>query len=119
MWKDTARVCGMPVLFENYKIIGETLYVQKGLLATKQDRILLYRVLDVEVIRGIMDRVLGTGTVVVYSADATDPTLRLTGVKNPEQVADMIQSLAEKAREKRGIAGREIYGAAGKDFVES
>lgn len=111
LWTDVARWAGLPVLFERYRLAGDVLFVRRGLLTVKEDRLFLYRVLDVQVRRGILDRLMGLGTVAVYSADATDPVLELKGVRRPYEVADLIQSRAEEARAKAGIRGREVYGA--------
>lgn len=111
VWSDVARWAGLPVLFERYRLAGDTLYVSRGLLSVTEDRLLLCRVLDVRVRRSLLDRLLGLGTVVVYGADATDPVLELKGVWRPREVADLIQERAEEARAKAGIRGREVYGA--------
>lgn len=110
-WTDVARWAGLPVLFERYRLAGDTLYVNRGFVSTREDRLLLYRVLDVQVRRSLLDRLLGLGTVVVYGADATDPVLELKGVRRPHEVADLIQSRAEESRARAGIRGREVYGA--------
>lgn len=111
LWTDVARWAGLPVLFERYRLAGDVLFVRRGLLTVREDRLFLYRVLDVQVRRGILDRLMGLGTVAVYSADATDPVLELKGVRRPYEVADLIQSRAEEARARAGIRGREVYGA--------
>lgn len=111
LWSDRARWAGLPVLFERYTLDGEALRVSRGLVAVTEDRLLLYRVLDVRVRRGLLDRLLGLGCVTVYGADATDPVLELKGVRRPREVADLIQNLAEEARARAGVRGREVWGA--------
>ncbi|WP_165847795.1 PH domain-containing protein [Ammonifex thiophilus] len=112
VWRDRARWFGLPVLFEWYELHGDRLAVRRGLLVVREDWVLLYRVLDVRVRRSLLDMLLGTGTVEVYAADATDPRLLLRGVRRPREVAAMIQEAAEAARAELGVRGRELFGAA-------
>lgn len=111
LWSDKARWAGLPVLFTRYSMTDETIYVYRGLLFTTEDRLLLYRVLDIRVGRTLFNRILGTGTVVLYAADATEPALVMKGIKNPHEVADLVQRLAEDARARVGIRGTETFGA--------
>ncbi|WP_273000789.1 hypothetical protein [Hydrogenibacillus schlegelii] len=48
-WQDSARWMGIPILFTTYWIAGETLYRRRGPLWITEDRLPLYRVLDVRV----------------------------------------------------------------------
>lgn len=115
-WEDVGRVAGLPVLFQRYRLDEKALHVSRGLLATEEDRILTYRILDVRVYRSLLDRMLGLGTVIIYGADASDPVIQLRGVRHPLETADLIQEQAEKARAAAGIQGREIYGAAAEQY---
>ncbi|MGB9791752.1 MAG: PH domain-containing protein [Thermacetogeniaceae bacterium] len=102
---------GLPVLFENYFLTKDALHVRRGLLFRIEDRLLLYRVMDVRAGQTPFDRIIGTGTVVLYAADATDPVLVMRGVKRPFEVAELIQKLSENARAGLRLRGTETFGA--------
>lgn len=109
-WQDRARWFGIPILFTRYWLAGETLHRRRGPLWITEDRLPLYRVLDVQVRKSPLDRLLGLGTVVLYAADVTDSTFYLKGVRNPDEVADLIQTRVNELRERYGVRGRELYG---------
>ena len=60
-WQDRARWMGIPILFTRYWMAGETLYRRRGPLWITEDRLPLYRVLDVRVRKSPLDRLLGLG----------------------------------------------------------
>ncbi|MBT9252176.1 MAG: PH domain-containing protein [Brockia lithotrophica] len=111
IWQDRARLFGVPVLFTSYRISGETLFRKRGIFFVTEDRLPLYRVLDVQVKKTPLDLIFRTGTVVLYAADVSDPSMELKGIRNPNEVADLIMKLAESLRDKHGIRGKELVGA--------
>lgn len=111
LWSDSGRWMGLPVLFESYFLTNNALHVRRGLLFRIEDRVLLYRIMDVRAGQTPFDRIIGTGTVVLYAADATDPVLIMRGIKRPFEVAEMIQKLSENARAKLRLRGTETFGA--------
>ena len=118
IWKDRARVMGLPILFTRYWINKDMLHRRKGFFWINDDRLPLYRVLDVRVKRSPLDRILGLGTVVLYAADVTDVVFFLKGVRNPNELADLILERANELRTSYGIHGREMYGAFMGEFSQ-
>ena len=113
IWKDRKRIMGMPISFTRYRLYGDRLVSDIGLLSRTEDEILLYRVTDVKTRVTIINRMFGVGSVTLYSADTSSPVLEITRVKNPRNVKDKISELVENERNRLGIPGREMFGFAG------
>lgn len=112
MWKDRKRVLGLPLSFTKYCIKNNRLYTENGFLSTKEDELLLYRILDFRLERSFFDKIFGVGTITLYTCDETDKELKLAKIKRPKEVRDMLSDVVEEAREKYKLKGREIYGVS-------
>jgi hypothetical protein len=116
LWKDRARFWGMPIIFEWYEITQDKLMVRRGVLFQQTDMLPLYRIVDVKAERSMIDMIFGTGKILVFSVDGTDPKQILKGIREPQKTAEMILDAAERMKASLGVQGGEIYGAA---FAES
>ncbi|MBE5785518.1 MAG: PH domain-containing protein [Clostridiales bacterium] len=112
LWHDRKRVLGMPLSFTVYEITDDRLTLRKGFFRTETDEILLYRILDIKMVRTFGQKLCGVGTVTLYSADQSHHTLELKNIKSPDKVRKFISSIVERERAKRGLVGREMYGSA-------
>lgn len=112
IWHDRKRILGMPITFTKYSIRDNKLIVTKGLFTTTENEILLYRILDFKLIRTLIDKMCGVGTIVLFSADSSDRVFHIEKVKNASKVKEMLSKMVEEERAKAGIKGREIYGVA-------
>ena len=113
IWSDRKRILGMPISFTKYELKNKRIYTSRGLFLTSEDEVLLYRILDFSLERTLLDRILGVGTVTLYTCDKSDKELKLEKIKNPKAVRDMLSNLVEDERRKLNIKGREMYGVAG------
>ena len=86
---------------------------------TETDEIMLYRVLDIKMIRTLGQKLNGVGTIVLYSADQSSHTERIVSVKHPDKVRRFLSSQVEKIRNEKGLTGREMFGTAGTDMDHS
>ena len=107
LWKDRKRILGMPISFTCYKVNEERLTIKKGLLHTETDEILLYRIMDIKLVRKLGQKIFGVGTITLYSSDKSCPKLDLKNIKHSDKVRRFLGNLIEKQREARRIAGRE------------
>ena len=114
IWKDRKRTfLGLPLSFTKYMLSEDRLFVEKGFLNSELNEEQLYRVRDVKVTRRLGQRLLGLGTVTVFSAG--DETV-LESIKNPIEVKEEIVRLVEEARKKHGIRASEmLMGQADQD----
>ena len=74
---------------------------------------MIYRVLDISLKRTLLNRICGTGSVILRTKDASDSILTLKNIRNSQQVKDMLSELVEQARRDNGLLGREMFGAGG------
>ncbi|MCE5236392.1 MAG: PH domain-containing protein [Clostridiaceae bacterium] len=128
LWHDRKRILGMPLSFTKYEIDESRLTVRKGLFRTETDELLLYRVLDIKMVRTLGQKLVGVGTLKLYCADQSNGTLELKSIKKPEAVRKFLSRIVEQERNAKGVTGREIYGMTnlhvqadglGHDFVDA
>ena len=86
-----------------YRLTTQRLFVQTGLVAKKLEEIELFRVKDVVLSQGFLQRLLGVGTVVVLSTDDTAPRLELAGIRQPLETKETIRSAYRTARQREGL----------------
>ena len=113
LWKDRKRTLfGLPWSFTRYRLTTKKLVLKKGFFTITEDEILLYRVLDMRLVRTFGQRFWGLGTIILLSGDATSPEFRILNVKRSEQVRDRISELVEQERSRLRLQGRELVGIA-------
>ncbi len=110
LWHDRKRILGMPISFTRYEVDESRLTMRRGLLRTETDELLLYRVLDIKMVRTFGQKLLGVGTLVLYCQDRSTNVLELMNIRKPEQVRKFLSRIVERERNDKGVTGREIYG---------
>ena len=116
LWKDRKHYLWFPFSFEKYRIANGRLYCQHGFFSQKEHECLLYRILDISLVRSLGNRLCGTGTIVLKTTDNSDPVITLKNIKNSRNVKDMLSELIEQERIRKGITGRELL--TDSDFSE-
>ena len=115
LWKDRKRHLGLPLSFTRYSLSEDRLFCETGLLNLKSDKVLLYRVRDLQLTMTLGQRIFGVGTVCVVSSDKSIPHLDLKNVKHPRQVKELIHKNVEAAKDKRRMRATELVGGDGGD----
>lgn len=110
LWRDRRRRLGLPLSFTKYRLTEDRLFRETGLLNTKEEEILLYRVRDLELRRSLGQRIFGVGSVIVHSSDTTTPTLELKSVKNPRDVKELLYRQVESCKDQRRMRTMEVVG---------
>lgn len=111
MWHDRRRYFGLPLSFTKYALTEDTVVLETGLLNLKEENVLLYRVLDIELLRPLVQRIFGCGTIVLHSSDQTSPELRILSVKNPKAVKEQVFQAVEEAKLRRRMRTTELLDA--------
>lgn len=88
---------------QKYRIGIDQLMYQRGLFSVRRDYIELYRVVDFEESRSLLEIILGIKTVTVYACDRTMPCLRIIGVPKDLNVIDAIRERCIRSRKLNGI----------------
>jgi len=110
LWSDRKRWLGMPLTFTKYTVDNDRLYVKTGFFKSEMNELLLYRVLDLKLIRTFGQKLTGVGSVILYCTDQSHHTLELKNIKKPEKIYRFLSELVEQRRNEKGITGRELYG---------
>ena len=87
----------------SYRLTSQRLFVRKGLLSRRIQELELYRVTDVALDQGVVQRLFGIGTVTVVANDPTTPRLAMPGIAEPETVKETIRSAYRAARRREGV----------------
>ena len=86
-----------------YRLTTQRLFVRRGWLARHVDELELYRVKDVAVNQGFLQRLLGYGTVTVLADDDDTPETDLVRISSPTKVKEMIRTQYRAARQREGV----------------
>ncbi len=110
IWSDRKRILGMPITFTRYSLSDDRLFLETGLLNTKCEEILLYRVRDISLSITLGQRIFGVGTITIQSSDQTLPTLEIKNVKAPRDTKELIHEAVEEMKRSRRMRVGEILG---------
>lgn len=94
--------------YDSYTITTERLISKRGIIARKLDEIELFRIKDVVVTQGIIERLVGVGTVEVLSVDNTTPKLYIRGINKPLETKEMLRKLYKNSRKKERVINTEL-----------
>ena len=109
MWKDRKRIfCGLPWTFTKYSLTREKLLIETGILSRNEEEVRLYRVLDMTLKRGIIQRIFGLGTIHCCTADKTAPEFDIKNIKRSAEVKNLLSDLVEEERSRKRVSGREF-----------
>jgi hypothetical protein len=112
LWKDRKRFLGMPLSFTRYIVDDDRLTLRVGLLNTRVNDVLLYRILDLQMNQTLWQKFFDVGTIILFTADKSQDRLVLKNIKRPEKVRRYLAQLVEQERESRRLVGRELFGVA-------
>ncbi len=110
LWKDRRRRLGLPLSFTKYEIYEDKLVLRKGFFKTTGDETMIFRIMDIKLVRTLGQKLFGVGSVILISSDKSHPQLELKSIKQSETVRSFLSELVDKQRTARGISGRELLG---------
>jgi membrane protein YdbS with pleckstrin-like domain len=88
---------------QRYKISRRLIEREFGILVKRVDSLDLGRVRDVELSQSLFQRVIGVGTIDVFSSDKTDPLMRIECLPNPRPVYEQLRDAMIEISQRRGI----------------
>lgn len=86
-----------------YRIGGEQLVSEHGLLLRKVDYMELYRIVDFQEHQSLLQQLCGLKTVIIFSMDRNTPRLELTGIRRSDDIVPLIRERVEYNKRKKGI----------------
>jgi hypothetical protein len=100
----TAPVAGRTT---TYVLTNERIKVDSGLVGRRAEQIELFRVKDVVIGKGLVQRSRGRGDLKIVSTDPSTPAMYFRSIPKPEDVAEQIRGAARDARRRHGVSMRE------------
>ena len=110
LWSDRRRRLGLPLSLTRYSLSEDRLFLETGLLSTRCEEILLYRVRDLSMKISLGQRIFGVGTVTVQSSDKSCPVLELRNIKHPRETKEIIHQALEQMKLQRRMRVGEVMG---------
>ena len=86
-----------------YRINGEQLIMEHGVFTRKSDYLELYRIVDFNEHRTILQQICGLKTVTIYSGDRNNSKLPIIGLKNDLDLVSLIRERVEYNKQIKGI----------------
>jgi membrane protein YdbS with pleckstrin-like domain len=103
LWGALASLLAYRRLTVRYRLTTYRFFHELGLLSRVGNRIEVIDIDDVTVHQGLVERMFGVGTIIIQSSDRTDPELKLPGIEDAKQVADLIDGTRRAERNRRGL----------------
>ncbi|MRN55604.1 PH domain-containing protein [Paenibacillus monticola] len=91
----------------SYKITSQRIMVKTGLIGKNVEEIELLRVRDLSVAQSIMQRMLGIGTLTVFSDDTSAPQLLFKKIRDAQTVKDVLRKAVRDEKIANNISYRE------------
>jgi membrane protein YdbS with pleckstrin-like domain len=92
----------------SYRLTTQRLFVRRGWVAKHLNELELYRVKDVVVDQGFLQRILAYGTITVLADDDSTPAVALARISRPIKVKEMIRTQYRAARQREGVRPTEF-----------
>lgn len=103
LWGVTASIYCYRRLAVKYIVTTQRLIHQRGILVRTTDRIELIDVDDISFSQGLIQRVIGVGTITISGSDKTDPVLVMQGIEDVAKVAMKIDDARRSERRKHSL----------------
>ncbi len=111
VWTDKKRTLfGLPWSFTRYFLTETKFITRTGFFSIDEDEIDLYKITDKKMRKPFWQRIVGCGSIIIYSRDADTPSKEIHCIKNVRQVSELIDKYLNIMRDKYGIRGRDMMG---------
>lgn len=87
---------GLPFTFTTYTLTNKKLLLKEGFLNTRENEILLYRIVDMTLSRSLPQRLFGLGTLTVEAQDKSHPTLALRNIRHVREFKELLSNAVEE-----------------------
>jgi uncharacterized membrane protein YdbT with pleckstrin-like domain len=88
----------------HYRITSQRVVIERGILSKRLDQTDLYRIVDYTVERPLGQRLMGTGNLVLKTMEASDPVVRIDGIKaDVIALYERLRKATEAEKRRRGV----------------
>ena len=109
VWRARKRnFLGLPWTFTVYGFSRDRLFIKTGVFSTKEDEVRLYRITDVSLHRSLWQRIMGMGSIKIYSADQSLGDFEIKNIRDCENVKEQLSQLVEDERQAKRVSSREF-----------
>ncbi len=88
----------LSIISHRYRLFGDRIEMETGILSRKIENIDLFRVRDVGLRQSLLGRIAGYGDVYLHSTDSSTPVLHLRGVDDPTAFYQQLRELVSNSR---------------------
>lgn len=86
-----------------YRISNFRIDYERGIFGKEIDTMELWHVDDIKFQQSFVERMLGVGTITVFSDDQTTPSLPIRALPNPRKIFDALKSRIIAIKRSRGV----------------
>ncbi len=94
-------------LVEHYTITTDRIKIVHGFLGKDIENFELIRIQDLDMERGLTERMLNLGDLIIQGQDPSQPKIVLRNISDPEAVYEMLRRAWLAARKRHGLQFRE------------
>lgn len=87
----------------HYELTTQRFVHQLGIVVRRTDRIEVIDIDDVSYTQGIIQRMLGVGTITITGSDRTHPELVLYGIDRVPEIASLLDDVRREERRRRSL----------------
>jgi membrane protein YdbS with pleckstrin-like domain len=91
-----------------YKITNYRIDIERGIIARRINTMELWHVDDINFDQGFLERILGVGTITVFSNDKTTPKLIIHGLPSPRPLFDSMKQRIISVKRQRGVIKMDV-----------
>lgn len=109
-WTDKPHnFLGLSLNFTRYILTDKKLIERKGFLNIKEEKVDLYKIMDISMDLPLTQRIFGCGTIKLSSKDIARPVLDLSKIRDPYMVYNLIETTTDAQKKEYGVLGKDIY----------
>lgn len=91
-----------------YKITNYRIDIERGIIARRINTMELWHVDDINFDQGLLERILGVGTITIFSNDKTTPKLSIHGLPSPRPLFDSMKQRIISVKRQRGVIKMDV-----------
>jgi len=86
-----------------YEVTADRIEWARGIFNRKVDNLDLFRVIDLQLRRTLLDGIFGVGTVTLFATDKTDPQFTFEKVRRPRKLYDILKKASLEADKQQDV----------------